>query len=86
MSGIWGDKDLGLHRRIPRRDFLNGIALGGGAGALAPSALLQAFEAATAKRVDASAVDPGNKGIATQHYNENNPLGETCSEGPVIVP
>lgn len=46
MSGIWGDKDLGLHRRIPRRDFLNGIALGAGAAALAPSALLQAFEAA----------------------------------------
>jgi hypothetical protein len=39
-----------------------------------------------AKRVDANAIDPGNKEIATQHYNENNPLGETCSEGPVILP
>ncbi len=39
-----------------------------------------------AKRVDARAIDPGNKGTATQHYNENNPLGETCAEGPVIDP
>ena len=33
-----------------------------------------------AKRVDARAIDPGNKETATQHYNDNNPLGETCSE------
>jgi|EndMetStandDraft_3_1072993.scaffolds.fasta_scaffold769990_1 hypothetical protein len=39
-----------------------------------------------AKRVDARAIDPGNKGTATQHYNENNPNGETCGEGPVINP
>ena len=39
-----------------------------------------------AKRVDARAIDPGNKDIATQQYNAHNPLGETCSEGPVIYP
>jgi spermidine dehydrogenase len=26
--GAAEDRDLGLHRRIPRRDFLNGIAMG----------------------------------------------------------
>jgi len=37
------DRDLGLHRRIPRRDFLNGMALAVG-GALVPPAWLCALE------------------------------------------
>jgi hypothetical protein len=41
-----------------------------------------------AKRVDARAIqpdkDPGGKDTATEHYNENNPFGDTCGEvGPI---
>jgi hypothetical protein len=47
-------------------------------------------DAYLAKRVNARAIqldkDPGGKDTATEQYNENNPFGETCSEGELISP
>jgi spermidine dehydrogenase len=38
------DRELGLHRRISRRDFLNGVAVTAGAAAFGPTELLAAAE------------------------------------------
>jgi spermidine dehydrogenase len=50
MSSAAEDRDLGMGRRIPRRDFLNGIALG----------ITGAYAAASGARVSASAQPPAS--------------------------
>jgi hypothetical protein len=38
-------RDLGMHRRIPRRDFLNGVALAIGSSVLGSGVLEELFVA-----------------------------------------
>jgi spermidine dehydrogenase len=60
MSSASDDRELGMGRQIPRRDFLNGIALGiTGAYAAASGLSLAASGASTQPPVSASDLDPG---------------------------
>jgi spermidine dehydrogenase len=55
------DRDLGLHRDITRRDFLNGVALGTAGAMLAPRDLL------AQGRVGPAAYPPGLTGLRGSH-------------------
>jgi spermidine dehydrogenase len=58
-------RDLGMHRRIPRRDFLNGVAIGvAGASLARPTARLEAGSQVPASE---SAYPPQRLGMRGQH-------------------
>ena len=60
-------RDLGMHRRIPRRDFLNGVAIGiGGASLARPTARLGARSQAQAPTAE-PAYPPQRLGLRGQH-------------------
>jgi len=61
------DRDLGMHRRIARRDFLNGVALGVAGASLPGSALSAALDARTQAPAGEPAYPPQRLGLRGQH-------------------
>jgi spermidine dehydrogenase len=60
------DRDLGMHRRIRRRDFLNGLAIGSGA-ALATPALFGAMAGASEPEANPEYYPPALTGLRGDH-------------------